>query len=81
PSMMYGIPPSMGGGTLDQGNVREVKCHPKRQCWEHGCNGRQFSTQSNLLRHRKERSGQATKATCPNCGTEFTRTTARDVHL
>ncbi|KAK2059294.1 hypothetical protein LY76DRAFT_512370 [Colletotrichum caudatum] len=83
PSMMYGMPPSMGGGpgTLDQGNVREVKRHPKPQCWEHGCKGRQFSTQSNLRRHQREKSGQVTKATCPICGIEFTRTTARNVHL
>ncbi|KAI0515090.1 hypothetical protein F5B22DRAFT_201446 [Xylaria bambusicola] len=54
---------------------------PKPQCWEHGCNGRQFSTFSNLLRHQREKSGQAVKASCPNCGAEFTRTTARNSHL
>ncbi|KAK2036492.1 hypothetical protein LZ31DRAFT_601229 [Colletotrichum somersetense] len=83
PSMMYGVPPSMGGGpgTADQGHVRVVQSRPKPQCWEHGCNGRQFSTFSNLLRHQREKSGQATKATCPNCGAEFTRTTARNGHL
>lgn len=53
----------------------------KPQCWEHGCNGRQFSTFSNLLRHQREKSGTATKARCPHCGTEFTRTTARNGHL
>ncbi|PHH70454.1 hypothetical protein CDD80_6001 [Ophiocordyceps camponoti-rufipedis] len=41
----------------------------------------QFSTFSNLLRHQREKSGQAAKATCPNCGAEFTRTTARNGHL
>lgn len=51
------------------------------QCWDHGCNGRQFSTFSNLLRHQREKSGTATKARCPHCGTEFTRTTARNGHL
>lgn len=53
----------------------------KPQCWDHGCNGRQFSTFSNLLRHQREKSGAASKARCPHCGTEFTRTTARNGHL
>ncbi|RDA96080.1 hypothetical protein CP533_5866 [Ophiocordyceps camponoti-saundersi (nom. inval.)] len=61
--------------------VRVVQSRPKPRCWEHGCNGRQFSTFSNLLRHQREKSGQAAKATCPNCGAEFTRTTARNGHL
>jgi len=37
------------------------------QCWEHGCNGRQFSTFSNLLAISGE-IRTAAKATCPNCG-------------
>lgn len=79
---MYSVPPVMGPGPQDtSGQVRVVHSRPKPQCWEHGCNGRQFSTFSNLLRHQREKSGQATKATCPNCGAEFTRTTARNGHL
>ncbi|KAL0939360.1 uncharacterized protein CTRU02_205970 [Colletotrichum truncatum] len=83
PSMMYGVPPTMapGAGPDQGGHVRVVQSRPKPQCWEHGCNGRQFSTFSNLLRHQREKSGQAAKATCPNCGAEFTRTTARNGHL
>ncbi|KAK3996540.1 hypothetical protein QBC44DRAFT_365660 [Cladorrhinum sp. PSN332] len=83
PSMgMYPGPPVMGQSSQDaSGQVRVVHSRPKPQCWEHGCNGRQFSTFSNLLRHQREKSGQATKATCPNCGAEFTRTTARNGHL
>lgn len=61
--------------------VEVVSSRPKPQCWEHGCNGRQFSTFSNLLRHQREKSGSAMKATCPHCGTEFTRTTARNGHM
>ncbi|KAJ2893534.1 hypothetical protein MKZ38_008504 [Zalerion maritima] len=60
---------------------RVVTPRPKPQCWDHGCNGRQFSTFSNLLRHQREKSGQAAKSVCPNCGAEFTRTTARNGHL
>ncbi len=79
---MYHVPPVMGAGPHDpSGQVRVVTPKPKPQCWEHGCNGRQFSTFSNLLRHQREKSGQAAKATCPNCGAEFTRTTARNGHL
>lgn len=79
---MYQVPSVMGPGPHDpNGQVRVVTPKPKPQCWEHGCNGRQFSTFSNLLRHQREKSGQAAKATCPNCGAEFTRTTARNGHL
>lgn len=62
-------------------HVRVVQSRPKPQCWDHGCNGRQFSTFSNLLRHQREKSGVATKSSCPNCGAEFTRTTARNGHM
>ena len=61
--------------------VRVVEQRRKPLCWDHGCNGRQFSTFSNLLRHQREKSGQAAKAVCPNCGAEFTRTTARNGHM
>ncbi|KAI9640920.1 hypothetical protein NHQ30_010761 [Ciborinia camelliae] len=62
-------------------HVRVVQTRPKPQCWDHGCNGRQFSTFSNLLRHQREKSGVASKSSCPNCGAEFTRTTARNGHM
>ncbi|KAB5581084.1 hypothetical protein GE09DRAFT_1168330 [Coniochaeta sp. 2T2.1] len=84
PNMMYPMPPAMstGGQAGQEGtHVRVVQSRPKPQCWEHGCNGRQFSTFSNLLRHQREKSGHAAKASCPNCGAEFTRTTARNGHL
>jgi len=86
PSLLYSMssvmpphPSHAHGG--DGGGVRVVQTRPKPQCWEHGCNGRQFSTFSNLLRHQREKSGQAAKVSCPNCGAEFTRTTARNGHL
>ncbi|CAJ2513809.1 Uu.00g019280.m01.CDS01 [Anthostomella pinea] len=83
--MMYPVQapilPSGNVSVHDNGHVRVVQSRPKPQCWEHGCNGRQFSTFSNLLRHQREKSGQASKASCPNCGAEFTRTTARNGHL
>ncbi|KAI9171582.1 putative C2H2-type zinc-finger transcription factor orf8 [Paramyrothecium foliicola] len=82
--MMYQVPAVMTSGSTNAqegGHVRVVQSRPKPRCWEHGCNGRQFSTFSNLLRHQREKSGQAAKATCPNCFAEFTRTTARNGHL
>lgn len=89
--MMYQVPAVMTSGASNStpptsaspegGHVRVVQSRPKPRCWEHGCNGRQFSTFSNLLRHQREKSGQASKASCPNCGAEFTRTTARNGHL
>ena len=84
PSPMLGgsandmMPKSIGGGDAA---MRVLNQRPKPQCWEHGCNGRQFSTFSNLLRHQREKSGTASKSYCPRCGAEFTRTTARNGHL
>lgn len=82
--LQYPVPPVLPSGgqqAPEAAHVRVVQSRPKPQCWEHGCNGRQFSTFSNLLRHQREKSGQAAKATCPDCGAEFTRTTARNGHL
>ncbi|KAJ5162338.1 hypothetical protein N7492_007730 [Penicillium capsulatum] len=50
-------------------------------CWDHGCNGKVFSSWSNLRRHQRERASQAPKCYCPRCGAHFSRTTARNQHL
>ena len=50
-------------------------------CWEHGCNGKVFSSWSNLRRHQRERALEAPKCHCPRCGAHFSRTTARNQHL
>ncbi|KAF2707449.1 hypothetical protein K504DRAFT_504613 [Pleomassaria siparia CBS 279.74] len=76
--------PGLSSSPSGQGNgvmPRVLNSRPKPQCWEHGCNGRQFSTFSNLLRHQREKSGTAAKSYCPRCGAEFTRTTARNGHM
>ena len=78
---IYQNPSPKMGSSDSADHVRVVHSRPKPQCWEHGCNGRQFSTFSNLLRHQREKSGAAAKSTCPNCGAEFTRTTARNGHM
>lgn len=72
---------SAASSTENPDGIRVLASRPKPQCFDHGCNGRQFSTFSNLLRHQREKSGSASKAVCPHCGTEFTRTTARNGHL
>ncbi|KAG6353360.1 hypothetical protein INS49_007440 [Diaporthe citri] len=61
----------------NQGHVRVVQSRPKPQCWEHGCNGRQFSSFSSLLRHQRQRSGDF-EASCPDCGAKFNRVSARN---
>ncbi|WEW58007.1 hypothetical protein PRK78_003474 [Emydomyces testavorans] len=74
--------PTMSHPTTGAGiQVRVVNSRTKPQCWDHGCNGREFSTFSNLLRHQREKAGLAAKSECPYCGTVFTRTTARNGHL
>jgi uncharacterized C2H2 Zn-finger protein len=50
-------------------------------CWEHGCNGRKFTTRSNLKRHRREKSRARLECRCPRCDAIFSRTTARNTHL
>lgn len=70
-----------GSPTDTESQVRVLESRPKPQCWDHGCNGREFSTFSNLLRHQRERSGAAAKSECPHCGAVFTRTTARNTHI
>nr|OQO25235.1 hypothetical protein B0A51_09359 [Rachicladosporium sp. CCFEE 5018] len=77
-SSMHEVSPKL---PQDDPSIRVLNQRPKPQCFEHGCNGRQFSTFSNLLRHQREKSGTASKSYCPKCGAEFTRTTARNGHL
>ncbi|KAJ5671847.1 hypothetical protein N7507_000974 [Penicillium longicatenatum] len=74
-------PPESLHGSDNERQVRVVSSRPRPQCWDHGCNGREFSTFSNLLRHQREKSGVVAKAECPVCGAVFTRTTARNIHV
>ena len=80
-SSLHSFPPPTAPLESSPEGFRVLASRPKPQCFDHGCNGRQFSTFSNLLRHQREKSGSAMKAICPHCGTEFTRTTARNGHL
>lgn len=51
------------------------------RCWKHGCNGRKFTTRSNLRRHLREKSHARPSCCCPHCGAVFSRTTARNTHV
>ncbi|EED11732.1 hypothetical protein TSTA_109110 [Talaromyces stipitatus ATCC 10500] len=72
---------STSGTSERQSQVRVLELPSKAQCWDHGCNGREFSTFSNFMRHQREKSGAATKWECPHCGAVFTRSTARNTHI
>ncbi|KAJ5380737.1 uncharacterized protein N7496_003165, partial [Penicillium cataractarum] len=78
---VYSSPPSIPTGESTDRPLRVVSSRPRPQCWDHGCEGREFSTFSNLLRHQREKSGVVAKAECPVCGAVFTRTTARNIHV
>lgn len=77
-SQQYGVPAHT---QLPSASEQESEDRGKPRCWDHGCNGKQFSTFSNLLRHQRERAGTSAKSYCPRCGAEFTRTTARNGHV
>ncbi|OQD62227.1 hypothetical protein PENPOL_c013G01843 [Penicillium polonicum] len=79
PEPIYSSPES--ATAKDSDPIRVLSLRPRPQCWDHGCNGREFSTFSNLLRHQREKSGVVAKAECPICGAVFTRTTARNIHV
>jgi len=64
----------------NQTNLIPTSGNPNFVCWEHGCNGRQFSAFKNLRRHQREKGGMA-KPQCSRCGAEFTRPHARNYHV
>ena len=49
------------------------------RCWQHGCNGRTFSSLSNYRRHCREKRLNRLP-TCSRCGRGFSRTGARNSH-
>ncbi|KAI2629622.1 hypothetical protein GGR54DRAFT_271352 [Hypoxylon sp. NC1633] len=70
-----------GSNTSPRSDSDDSTDDTSTRCWEHGCNGRRFSTRGNLVRHQKEKAKREVKAYCFNCGAFFTRTTARDKHV
>ncbi|KAI5201487.1 hypothetical protein AUEXF2481DRAFT_33756 [Aureobasidium subglaciale EXF-2481] len=51
------------------------------RCWDHGCQGRAFSSRSNLRRHQREQDARVKLLPCPFCGTNFYRKWTRDQHV
>jgi hypothetical protein len=49
-------------------------------CWDHGCQGRVFTTYSNLRRRCRKRSETPEKTTCEGCGRQFSRPAAKTRH-
>lgn len=50
-------------------------------CYEHGCDGRKFSSKSNLTRHQRERAGRTPLSSCCWCGATFYRRWTRNHHV
>jgi hypothetical protein len=53
----------------------------KPVCWKHGCQGRVFSSWSNLRRHQREKAREEPACYCPRCGAYFSRVSGRNQHL
>ncbi|KAB8077949.1 hypothetical protein BDV29DRAFT_167401 [Aspergillus leporis] len=66
-------------GTTARANSVPRKSDTLR-CLESCCNGRAFSSRSNLIRHQRERRGESAKLRCSFCDAVFSRRTARDAH-
>lgn len=73
--------PSRGQTPSEKPNAEPRITSAHVQCWDHGCNGKRFSTLSNLFRHQREKKGLGANAVCTSCGTRFTRTTALNAHI
>lgn len=61
--------------------VDEHADRPAIRCYDHGCDGRTFSSISNFRRHQRERAGQGPVCFCPRCGATFYRRWTRDHHV
>jgi len=61
--------------------VDELADRPVIRCYDHGCDGRTFSSISNFRRHQRERAGQGPVCFCPRCGASFYRRWTRDHHV
>jgi hypothetical protein len=50
------------------------------RCYQHGCEGRRFSSSENYRRHIRERN-KLDRTTCPFCAAVFTRKSNKNTHL
>jgi hypothetical protein len=65
----------------DTNDTNDTTLHTEIRCWRHGCNGKRFSSRSNLVRHQVELGKTRPTFTCPICNAIFSRTTARNQHV
>ncbi|KAK4185833.1 hypothetical protein QBC35DRAFT_502776 [Podospora australis] len=80
-NMMFGSDNTQQQGQLQGPSEADRQAEDSLRCWDHGCNGRKFTTASNLRRHRKEKGQERPECPCPRCGAVFSRTTARNTHM
>lgn len=69
---------------FETSNTLSNKSLPNDQnirCYDHGCDGRGFSSVGNFVRHQREKSDKANRFICHFCGQLFTRQTARNLHV
>lgn len=65
-----------------QQSLRNLSRSPSpHRCFDHGCNGRSFSSRSNLRRHQRERARLTRILPCPLCGAKFYRRWTRNQHV
>ena len=69
------------GSQFPNGGAQHVPGTNQIRCFDHGCNGRAFSSLGNYHRHLKERNEFSRKFFCSRCGRSFSRSTARNLHF
>ena len=75
-------PQASNDASMNNDRLRRIaSSETEFNCWEHGCNGRSFATDSNLRRHQREYSSARPLHLCPMCGAFFSRSTARNQHV
>jgi hypothetical protein len=61
-------------------NKSKTNTNGDYQCYQHGCEGRRFSSSENYRRHVRERN-KSDITTCPFCAVIFTRKSNQDTHV
>ncbi|KAK2468258.1 hypothetical protein H9L39_19904 [Fusarium oxysporum f. sp. albedinis] len=51
-------------------NTETLTYSSQYQCWDHGCNGREFSRKGNFVRHQREKL-KKDRIPCPHCSQTF----------
>ncbi|RBA14417.1 hypothetical protein FPRO05_03209 [Fusarium proliferatum] len=61
-------------------NTETLAYNSQNQCWDHGCNGRQFSNKGNLVRHQREKL-EKDPICCPHCYKTMSRKRSLPGHI